>query len=366
MNKINAVTIIGLGLIGGSMALAWRRTRPSLRITAFDTPDVLEAALAAGAIDHGAASAGHAVEAADLVVIATPLSAIPGVLREIAGALSSGTVVTDTGSVKGAIAAVAGELLPDDVLFVGGHPMAGLERNGFEAADDLLFENASYVLCPPKGIQSDEFTSSAFVDLIRALGSRILLMDPAAHDEVAASISHLPQLLSVALVNSADITEQSMERNLAAGGFRDMTRIASSPFPMWRDILAANHGPVLDKLAELVSQIQRMRNRLIEEDYDALSELFGQAERARALISTDTKGFLSPLADLFVRVHDRPGELKQITAILFDNDINIKDLELLKIREGTGGTFRISFESEADSDRAAALLHKLDYVTRKP
>lgn len=366
MKDINSVSIIGLGLIGGSMALAWRRTRPSLQITAFDSTDVLDSALAAGAIDRGATSAAHAVDGADLVIISTPLSAIPGVLRDIGSSLQPGTIVSDTGSVKQAITDVASDHLPEDVLFIGGHPMAGLERSGFEAADDLLFENASYVLCPPAEIADDNFTSGPFVNLIRSLGSRILVMNPETHDRVAASISHIPQLLSVALVNAADISEDSMGRNLAAGGFRDMTRIASSPFPMWRDILAANHGAVLDKLAELASQIQKMRNRLIEEDYEALGELFSQAEEARALISTDTKGFLSPLADLFVRVHDRPGELKQITAILFDNDINIKDLELLKIREGTGGTFRISFENDADSDRAAALLNELGYTTRKP
>ena len=366
MNTINTVSIIGLGLIGGSMGRAWRRSRPDLNIVAFDTPEVLETALAEEVIDAGAASAKHAASAADLVVIATPLSAIPAILAEIADALRPGTIVTDTGSVKKAIADVARETIPDHSFFIGGHPMAGLERRGFEAADDLLFENASYVLCPSDTSMQHIEKDSDFVTIIKSLGARILVMDPSEHDHVAAAISHVPQLLSVALVNSAGISSDSMARNLAAGGFRDMTRIASSPFPMWQDILAANHGPILDKLAALSSRIQQLRNRLIEEDYEALEEIFKEAEQARALISSDTKGFLSPLADLFVRVMDRPGELKQITATLFDNNINIKDLELLKLREGTGGTFRISFENDADASRAAEILNSVGYPTRKP
>ena len=348
------------------MATTWQRTRPGLTIIGVDTRETLDAALASGAIDKASLSIPDAVSSADLTIVSTPLSAIPDVLKTVGANAKPGSIVTDTGSVKQPIVELAQELIPDGVRFVGGHPMAGSEHSGFGAADDFLFENAVYVLCPDKRSDVQTLERSPLVDLIRSLGARIMVMDPSEHDKVAAGISHLPQLLSVALVNSANLKNDDIARNLAAGGFRDMTRIASSPYHMWKEIIAANHGPILDKLAVFSAQLQQFRNRIIEEDYDALAAYFEDAESSRALVSTSTKGFLAPLADLLVRVHDRPGELKRITGILSDNDINIKDLELLKLREGTGGTFRISFENDNEISRAASLLAGEGYETRKP
>ncbi|NND71152.1 MAG: prephenate dehydrogenase [Rhodothermales bacterium] len=366
MNQIRSVAIIGLGVIGGSMAVTWKRTRPDLNITGIDDRVTLDAALGAGAIDRAALTIQEGVESSDLVVIATPLSAIPDALRSVGKYAREDAVVTDTASVKNAISDLAADYIPPSMKFVGGHPMTGSEKSGFSAADDFLFENSVYVLCPePDSIEQTK-EGSALVDCIRSLGARILVMDPVEHDRAAAAISHVPQLLSVALVNSAELPTDDKARLLAAGGFRDMTRIASSSFDMWRGIIAANHGQVLDKLGAITARIQQMRNRIIEEDYDDLARLFAEAEASRAMISTDTKGFLAPLADLLVRVHDRPGELKTITALLSDADINIKDLELLKLREGTGGTFRISFASDKEAASAARLLQEQGYQTRKP
>lgn len=364
--KIDRVALLGVGLIGGSIGLSWKRYRPDLRITGFDTDEVLGAAKNRGAIDAAAVSAVEAVADADLVVLAVPLSRMCPLLDEIAGHLKRGAWVTDVGSVKGAILAHAEESLPEGISFVGGHPMAGAERGGIEYADALLFENATYVLCPPRNLLPSRLQAdgAALLELIRATGARVLLLDAARHDRIAAAVSHLPQLIAIGLVTYASTLNEQDDAflRLAAGGFRDITRIASSPFDLWRDILVANEGPVLDALAGFAATFQRVRNRLIEGDQHAMEDLFDRARAVRDTIPKNSKGFLHPLADVYVYAEDRPGILLEITRTLFAIDLNIKDIELLKIREGTGGAFRMSFSDPPEAEAAIQALQHAGFT----
>lgn len=355
------IAILGTGLIGGSLGLAWRQRRDDCVIIGCDRPGVLDDAEARGAIDAKAADPATAVTDADLVVLATPLATALRLLEQIAPHLSEGTLVTDVASVKAPIVAQARDVLSPDTPFVGGHPMAGSEEQGIGHATPILFENAAYVLCP-LDVRSEEAaltqTHATLVDLITATGARPLILDAQAHDRIAAAVSHLPQLLAVALMNTvgeADDNDDQMLQ-LAAGGFRDMTRIASSPFAMWRDILIGNQGPILDVLGHFTRRLQALRNRLIEEDLNALGEAFQSAQEARRDIPRDSKGFLQPLADVYVEASDRPGVLAEMTTALTKAGLNIKDIELLKFREGTGGTFRLGFPNEADADEAVEVL----------
>lgn len=358
------IAIIGVGLIGGSLGLAWKKWVPALHITGFDNSGVLRTALAKGAIDEGAASVGDAVRGADVVVLAAPLSAIVALLETIGPHLKKGAVVTDVGSVKRPVLDRAGAILPADVFFVGGHPMAGSERKGIEHADAFLFENATYAVCLPE--ESDDFPSRHpdFYRLIQATGARILVLDAGKHDEIAATVSHLPQLLAVTLMNYAAERNRSEDAflQLAAGGFRDMTRVASSPYSLWRDVLIANMGPILDALAGFASRLQRLRDRVGAEALDDLEKAFESAQAARESIPRDTKGFIHPLADVYVYAEDRPGELLTITRILHEASLNIKDIELLKIREGTGGAFRIGFNDPNSAAQAVASLTRADFT----
>ncbi len=361
---IRNITIIGTGLIGGSLGLAWKAAREELQITGLDGAEVLDKALNRGAIDKAAASLEGAVENADLIVLATPLAPMVRLLTEVAPLVSDGMIITDVGSVKRPIVEHAWETLPDTVTFVGGHPMAGSERGGIEAADRLLFENATYVLCPPE----DDGLPAELIELIESTGARIRPMAPDRHDQVAATVSHLPQLAAVALAGYAGQRQEldAATLELAAGGFRDLTRVASSPFEMWRDILTANQGPVLDALGGFAATIRTIRNRLIEGDTEELAALFDQADEARTAIPPRGKGFLEPLADLYVRAEDRPGELVTLTTTLADNEINIKEIELLRVREGTDGTFRLSFRDTPTAERAASLLEEAGFSTTLP
>jgi prephenate dehydrogenase len=370
---IERISILGTGLIGGSLGLAWAERRPECTLIGYDRPEVLETAEERGAIDRKAADPITAVAGADLVVLATPLSSILSLLDSIGDHLDDGTFVTDVGSVKQPVLDQAADVLPDHVQFLGGHPMAGAEQAGIEHADALLFENAVYALCLPDGTDEQALDGplAPVVDLIDATGARPLRLNADQHDRLVAAVSHLPQLLAVALVNTvADADEaddaQNLALELAGGGFRDMTRIAASPFDVWRDILVGNEGRIHDALSQFRRSLRTLRNRLIENDLDGLEAAFTDAREARDAVPGDAKGFLSPLADVYVRAPDEPGVIHDLTGHLVDADLNVKDIELQKIREGTGGTFRLAFESGPDADAAVEALQAADYKAWRP
>jgi prephenate dehydrogenase len=370
---IERISILGTGLIGGSLGLAWAERRPDCTIVGHDRPEVLDAAEARGAIDEKAADPVTAVEDADLVVLATPLAKVLRLLEAVGPHVDDGTIITDVGSVKQPVLDQAADVVPDGIPFVGGHPMAGAENAGIDHADPLLFENAVYVLCLPDEASKDvlEGPLAPFVDLVEALGARPLVLDPERHDRLVAAVSHLPQLLAVALVNTvaeADDPDEAtnLALELAGGGFRDMTRIADSPFDMWRDILVGNEGAIHDALSNFRRSLRTLRNRLLEDDLEGLEDLFADAQTARDAVPGDSKGFLHPLADVYVRAPDKPGIIHELTGHLVDADLNIKDIELQKIREGTGGTFRLAFATAADADAAVEALGAADYEAWRP
>ncbi len=362
--EIHHITIIGVGLIGGSLGKSWRSsTDVSCVITGVDDAVVLDKALAAGSIDQAELDVDAGVKEADLVVLATPLFRMLHLLESIAPYLKENAVVTDVGSVKTPIVSYANEVLRDDILFVGGHPMAGSEHSGIEHADPFLFENATWAVCSNPSTESDSRLNT-LVELIRVTGARLLPMSPEEHDDIAATASHLPQLVAVALTNVVGRKQEQDGKclQLAAGGFRDLTRIAGSRFGLWRDIVAANRGPVLDALASMAFELQTLRNRLIEEDFEAIGDLFDKAGRIRNSIPKDSKGFLFPLSDVYVQADDRPGWIAGMTRIIADAGINISDMELLKVREGTGGTFRLSFGDRETARRATDVLSQNGYA----
>jgi prephenate dehydrogenase len=353
------ITIIGVGVIGGSLGLAIKKHFPTAHIVGVDKQDVLKKALRRGAIDEGTRDLRKALSAADIVFLATPVSVIQKVLPKVAAFAPPRCLVTDVGSVKRSIMRRALKLFPTG-NFVGGHPMAGVELSGVDAAHPLLFENAVYVLSPMKSNQVGMLRRLA--DFLKELGARVVVLDPKTHDEVASAVSHLPQLTAVALTNVAGKEHRSGKRHLrlAAGGFRDLTRIASSRPEMWKDILEFNRDEIDKSLVLLIRELERYRTYLRR----GSKELPGKFRSARAIrdsIPKSMKGFLHPLAELYVFVKDQPGMMAKMTSVLAKAEINIKDIELVKVREGRGGTFRLAFESKEISARAVGILKKAGF-----
>lgn len=365
MTPFKNIAIIGVGIIGGSLGLSLKRKIPGIRILGISRKETLDKALALGAIDQGfeRSQLEACLPQADLVFICAPISIIIDMLPRIADAIRPGTLVTDVGSTKLKIVEKAKDYFKEDKYFIGGHPMAGNEGRGVEWADALLFENAVYVLTPSQAVP--ESLKRSFITLIEEIGAKMIVLHPELHDKLAAAISHLPQLLAVTLM---DVVAQSQDRensslffNLAAGGFRDMTRIASSPYEIWKDIFQTNQQNVLHFIDTYIETLQEMKKKLIQEN---LSIIFENAARNRLSIPRDTKGFLRPNFDLSVWVEDKPGQIALISSALAEKKINIKDIEVLKIREGDSGTIRLSLETEEDRQAAQKILKQIGFSSR--
>ena len=352
----SSVSILGTGLIGASLGLAVRRRFPDLEVVGADAREahVLEA-LRRGAVSRHAPLE-DAVAAGDLVVVATPLDAARSVLEAVARHARPGALVTDVGSVKGSVLRAAA-VLPEGVRFVGGHPMAGAATGGPGQADALLFENAVYVLTPGALDLEDDAPEALW--LVEAVGARPVVMTAERHDRAVAAVSHLPQLLAVALVEAAARSGDDALA-LAAGGFRDMTRVAGSPFSTWGPILRDNRDAVLGALGTMADVLGDVRAAL-EGDVSGLEDVFERAGTTRAALPSSSKGSLAPLADVVVWADDRPGFLHALTGVVAGAGLNLRDAELLRVRTGEVGTFRFGFETPADADGAVRALLEAGY-----
>ncbi len=358
------IAIVGVGLIGGSLGLALKRKGYKGVLTGVDTAEVLALALQRGAIDKGyePAAIAEALAGADLVFLCTPVSGILQHLQSIGAYVRPGTLITDVGSTKRKIVETANIHLPSQCDFIGGHPMAGSEFKGMEAADAFLFENTTWVLTPAKPMREEQ--RKAIGELVEMTGALVLLISPHLHDEIAAAVSHLPQMAAIALMSLAAQrqTESSHFLKMAAGGFRDMTRIASSPFSVWEDIMATNYDMIGSYINAYIEELKRVKTAL---DKKEMRTIFDQSARNRLSIPRDTRGFFRPHFDISVVVQDRPGMLATIAGSLLEKNINIKDIEILKIRENEGGTMRLAFASELDREMALALLKSRGLECRK-
>jgi len=274
------VSIIGLGLIGGSWGLALKKHGLAVRRTGFGRASTVARALAVGAVDEGTDDLGRAVRDADLIILAAPVGAILDCIPRLKDVASSRALVTDVGSTKRLICERARESFVDGPLFLGGYPLAGKERAGVENADATLFTNARYVLTPLEGGLLEDPRVKAFISLVTAIGARPHIMDPARHDRALAFLSHLPQLLSSALASV--IAEESLETRLpvelAASGFRDVTRLAESPYSVWRDICLTNIENIQQALEALVEKLEFMKQHLSDHE---LEREFQQASKLR-------------------------------------------------------------------------------------
>jgi len=282
MRRLKTLAVIGVGLIGGSFALALRRAGAVTTVVGFDRDGAaLERAAAMGVIDEGAGSASEAARGADLVVVSVPVRAIGPVLHDVALAMQPGVVVTDVGSTKAEVVRTAREELRERFArFVPGHPIAGRETSGVESATADLFRGARVVVTPAQETAADA------LDMVRgaweAVGGRVVSASPEAHDRIFAAVSHLPHVLSFALVSEIAARENAPELlAFAAGGFRDFTRIAASSPEMWRDVALQNRAALITEIDRYQAQLAVFRELIERGDGPGLERLMAEARAAR-------------------------------------------------------------------------------------
>ncbi|AXF54897.1 prephenate dehydrogenase [Salicibibacter kimchii] len=350
--------VIGLGLIGGSVALAIR-ARHQVHITGVDVHEAsLRMAKALEIIDEGHTMIEESVQEADIIIIATPVSKTMEIMDEIARLpMKAGVIITDVGSTKGTVMEKSERLFGNKgATFIGGHPMAGSHKSGVQGSRGDLFENAFYCLTPGETADASEVerlkrwlsgTNAHFIEL----GSNL-------HDLLAGSVSHLPHIVASSLVHQlADLQqEHPVLGDLAAGGFKDITRIASANPVMWRDILVHNKHVLLPMMERWQSDMQTIQS-LIEEGDDAhLQRFFSDAKQHRDGLPSKKKGAIPAFYDLFVDVADHPGAISEVTGILADKDISITNIRIMEAREDIMGVLRLSFRKEADRQKGMDCL----------
>jgi prephenate dehydrogenase len=355
------VAVLGTGLIGGSIGLSLHGR--GIEVHGYDgDAQRLARAKELGAITLGFDSVEDAVAGTDLTVVAVPVGAIADLAVR---ALDAGApVVTDVGSVKGPVVAAVESARPQLApQYIGGHPMAGSEQEGVDGARADLFVGATWVLTPTASTAEGAFTSLRA--LVRSLGADVVAVTPEHHDVLVAFVSHVPQLAASTLMDVA--TEHEEEHRtllrLAAGGFRDMTRIAAGHPAIWPDILGANRDAVLDALDAYLDALRAARDLVAGDDRDGLLQLLDRARAARrslpvgAAVATD-------LVELRVPVPDRPGVLAEVTTLAGRLGVNVADVEIAHSLEGGAGVVVLVVAA----DGAAALeagLHELGYSTSR-
>ncbi len=363
MAEPKSVALVGTGLIGGSIGLALRRAGVTVR--GFDHDSARgEAALDAGAVDEVLPDLATAVAGADLTVVAVPVGMVAEV---VVAALDAGIgLVTDVGSVKAPVVAAVETARRDAAArYVGGHPMAGSEQEGLAGASADLFVGATWVLTPTG--RTDPSVFAEVRTWVTGFGAEAVAVAPELHDELVAVVSHVPQLAASTLMNVANRgnDEHAVLLRLAAGGFRDMTRIASSHPAIWPDICLANRDAIVGALDHYVDELARVRAIVAGGDRDALLALLADARAARRNLPTGLPVEES-LVELRVPVLDREGVIAEVTTLAARFGINIADLEIAHSLEGRAGVLvLIVAERNLDAFESALFEHGY-HVARTP
>lgn len=339
--------VIGTGLIGGSIGAALRRR--GWLVTGYD----IDPERAARAVELGAVDASGRDSRAELVFVATPAGSVAAAAVQ-AREGHPDAVITDVSGVKGPVVAQV-----RDPRFVGGHPMAGSEQEGVDGSDPEMFEGATWVLTPEPHTDARAFTTVRSV--VASLGANVVELPASRHDDLVALVSHVPHLTAATLMNLAADTalEHATLLRLAAGGFRDMTRIAAGEPSIWPDVCSENRDGILDVLDQLLEALTRVRDVVAGGDREALLDTLERARHARVNLPA---GVPSPdeAVEVRVPVPDRPGVIAEVTTLLGEMGVNIYDFEIAHSAEGDRGVLVLVVEGSAAAAVRQA-LHERDY-----
>ena len=358
----STIGFIGLGLIGGSIARGLKRADKNLTIMAYmRSRDKLEQAKKDGIVDVILDGIDASLSQCDMIFLCTPVEFNASYLKKIRPFLKPGAILTDVGSTKTNIHKLVTELDMEDV-FVGGHPMAGSEKTGYENSTDHLLENAYYIISPTSKNTPEQIERMKQAAL--ALRAIPLVLNYEEHDFSVAAISHLPHLIAsslVKLVKDNDGANGTMKR-IAAGGFKDITRIASSSPIMWEQICMTNTDNLKVLMKRYIESLETIYEDLDTHNGQAIYDLFDESGKYRDTFSSMKRGPVAPHHSFSVDVVDEPGSIAILSAILASRGINVKNIGINNARDYGEGALRIEFYSEEKKLEAAELLKRYNYV----
>lgn len=359
------VGFIGFGLIGGSIARALKKINKDYYLFAYDyhkdkPSSDLQAALSDGILNSVTTSLEVSFPDCDLLFLCAPVLSNIEYVKKLKPILKSNCILTDVGSVKGNIHDAIDEL-GLTAQFIGGHPMTGSEKTGYLNSYALLMENAYYILTPTK--DTPESMVNTLHNLVEKMGSIPIVLEAKEHDYITAAISHVPHIIAAQLVNLVRESDDDAEkmRALAAGGFKDITRIASSSPIMWQNICLTNAGDIKRLLDRYIDSLKVASDALTARNGDYLYEMFDTAGEYRSAIPNKSIGLMKKMFEIYLDIMDEAGAIATIATLLASNQISIKNIGIIHNREFEEGVLRIEFYDEQAQTKAVTLLSRYNY-----
>lgn len=352
---------IGLGLIGGSIAKALKASDPSIKIIAYDINNqTLELAKQEQIADLTVTSIDNAFSACDYIFLCAPVSHNDGNLSKLKELIAPDCILTDVGSVKSTTHKHVAEMALNG-QFIGGHPMAGSERIGYQNSKASLLQNAYYILTPTAEVSLEKLEGCR--RLVKKMGAIPLVLSYEQHDFVTAGISHLPHVIASALVNLVRDTdsEDGIMKMIAAGGFKDITRIASSSPIMWQQICLTNGENISRLLQNYIDALIQAKASLDTKDADTLYDFFDSARTYRESFINASSGPIKRAFDMTVDIADKPGALANVVNLLAAKELSIKNIGITHNRESAEGSMHIEFYDELSVNTANELLTTVGY-----
>ena len=351
-----------MGLIGGSIAKAIRHYYPDYELLAFDkNKETLALAVQEDVIQTACSSIDENFRGCSYIFLCAPVSYNTAYLSQLKDLLTPDCILTDVGSVKTSIHEEVRRLGLED-HFIGGHPMTGSEKSGFVNAKPHLLENAYYILTPSAGVS--ETKVAAYRDFVESLKALPIILDYREHDRLTGTISHLPHIIASTLVNFVKDTDTRDElmKTLAAGGFKDITRIASSSPVMWQQICLKNKDNISQILGDYIDALLHAKELIDASDETKLYDMFESSRDYRNSMPNSSAGPIKKQFALYCDIVDEAGGIATIATILASNMINIKNIGIIHNREFEEGVLRIEFYDEESSEKAARLLRRYRYI----
>ena len=362
--KSKTIGFVGLGLIGGSIAKAILKIYPNTRILATASREsTIETAFEERLIDNNGLLKIHQFGQCDIIFLCSPVKINCEYLEKLKDVVKPDCVITDVGSVKGDITAVARSLKMTN-QFIGGHPMTGSELTGLENSSASLLENAYYILTADPEMNEDTYRE--FGDYIKSLGAIPINMSPEEHDDATAAISHLPHVVAASLVNLVNDHdgEKNICKTIAAGGFKDITRIASGSPTMWQHIFLSNKAAILKLIKGFKDELEQFENAISAADENEILNLWTKAKDYRDSITIPVNGSFK-FYELYCDIDDKPGTLVGVLQLLANADISVKNIDIIHNREFEPGVLRIEFYTQESLDKAKTVLTHNNYYVRQ-